>query len=183
MTVRRRWFVVGCIGAGLALTVLLFASRLARPESRDGTSSTGTDIGQQAPAFEVRTTDGATLRSKDLRGQIIILTSAAVWCQTCALEAEQLASAYNQVGASGVTFLTVDIDPQDTPAALDAFRAKMRTPWAYASAGNATQLIRDFELSRFEITYVIDGQGIVRYRDASITSTEQLTGVLRDARK
>lgn len=182
MTMRRKWLVVGSIGAGLALAVLLFASRLARPESRDGTSSTGTDISQQAPTFVVTTTDGATLRSKDLRGQIIVLTSAAAWCQTCALEAEQLASVYKQMGASEVTFLTVDIDPQDTPAAIDAFRARVGTPWAYASVGNAAQLIRDFGLSRFEITFVIDGQGIVRYRDASITSAEQLSGVLRDVR-
>ena len=93
-----------------------------------------------------------------------------------------MASAYNQDAARGVTFLTVDIDPQDTPAAIDTFRARMQTPWAYAPASGAVQLIRDFGLSRFEITYVIDARGIVRYYDASITEARRLTDVLNTFR-
>lgn len=178
MMPRRTWLIAGSLGAGLLLVLLLPSARLARPDSGGGTSSVGTDIGQTAPPFEVTTTDGATLRSRDLRGQIIVLTSAAAWCQTCALEAEQLASAYNQDAAREVTFLTVDIDPQDTPEAINAFRTRMQTPWAHASASSAAQLIRDFRLSRFEITYVIDARGIVRYHDASITEAAELVAVL-----
>lgn len=173
MIVPRRWLVIGSVGSGL-LVVLLLGSSLARLESRDRTRSTGTAIGQQAPAFEATTTAGTVLRSRDLRGQIIVLTSAAAWCETCALEADQLASAYQQDSARGVTFLTVDIDPQDTPAAIDAFRTRNRTPWAYAPASRAAQLISDFGLSRFEITYVIDRRGVVRYRDTEITSADVL---------
>lgn len=182
MMLRRKWRIVGSLGAGLLLVMLLLASRLARPESRGDPSSTGTDIGQAAPDFEVTTTDGAMLRSTDLRGQIVVLTSAAAWCQTCALEAQQLASAYSQDAARGVTFLTVDIDPQDTPPVIETFRTRMRTPWAYAPASGAAQLIRDFRLNRFEITYVIDARGIVRYHDASITDARRLTGVLSTLR-
>lgn len=172
MMVPRRWFVAGSVGAGL-LAVLLLGSRLTRPES-PGPRSTGTAIGQQAPAFEATTTAGAVLRSKELRGQIVVLTSAAAWCQTCALEAQRLAVVYAEERAGGVTFLTVDIDPQDTPTAIDAFRTRNRTPWAYAPASGAAQLIRDFGMSRFEMTYVIDRRGFVRYRDAEITSADVL---------
>ncbi|MCC6348784.1 MAG: TlpA family protein disulfide reductase [Candidatus Eisenbacteria bacterium] len=178
MRLRRTWLIAGSLGAGVLVVLLLLSVRVARPESTGGTASLGTDIGQTAPAFEVTTTDGAILRSKDLSGQIVILTSAAAWCQTCALEAEQLASVYNQEAARGAIVLTVDIDPQDTPAAIDTFRTRIQTPWEYAQASGAGQLIRDFRLTGFEMTYVIDARGIVRYHDASITEAAELVTVV-----
>lgn len=60
------------------------------------------------------------------------------------------------------------------PSVIDAFRTRNRTPWAYAPASRAAQVIRDFRLSRFETTYVIDAQGFVRYRDAEITFADVL---------
>ena len=181
MKARRTWVIAGSVGLGLL--AILLVSRVARPESRSGVtsaadSSIGTNVGQKAPAFTVTTTDGTTLRSEDLRGQVLVLTSSAAWCQTCAIEAQQLSAVYELEKERPVTFLTVDIDPRDTPEVINAFRTRMQTPWVYAPANGAEQLIRDFGLTRFEITYVIDAQGIVRYRDASITNAADLENTL-----
>ena len=174
---RRNGVILAIAGGGVVLVLAILGFRPGRTQ-REVAPSIGNAIGQRMPAIAVATTDGTTLRSDELRGQVVVLTSSAAWCQTCALEAAQLASVYRKYGERGTTFLTVDIDPRDTPEVINAFRTRMQTPWVYAPANGAEQLIRDFGLTRFEITYVIDAQGIVRYRDASITNAADLENTL-----
>lgn len=176
MRLRSRGNILVLVGAAALLLLAIFVFRLGRAEPA---MRVGTGIGDRAPTLAVVTTEGKTVRSQDLRGRIVVLSSSAAWCQTCALEAEQLAAVYREVETRDVAFLTVDIDPQDSPDAINEFRTRMQTPWAYAATNGAAQLIRDYGLSRFEITYVIDREGVVRYRDSSITAAADLREVVQ----
>lgn len=175
---RRHLLVLGAL-VGLAV-VGLFAYRLVSGDvskvfPRSGSVTTGRAVGAAAPEFAVTTLDGEPVSNSRHRGQVVVLTSSAAWCSTCALEAEQLRTAFEALEGQPVTFVTIDIDPRDDPSAIAAFRTRMRTPWAYADARGGRGAIEAFRLDRFEITYVLDGEGVIRYKDQNITNAGILT--------
>jgi len=49
---------------------------------------------------------------------------------------------------------------------------------AYADANGASELIQAFGLGRFERTFVLDAEGVVRFEDGVITTSARLEGVL-----
>ena len=137
------------------------------------------DPGDPAPAFSFVSTDGQPVNSSDLRGKVVVLTSAGAWCPSCVVEALQFAAVYAQYKGRPVVFVTIDIDPRDTTDFINEFRKENVTPWPYAQATNAQQLIDDYDLAGFEITYVIDKEGIVRYKDPWITNADELEAAIR----
>jgi len=158
---------------GASLLSLLF---LAGCTTQGGSASLS--VGTQAPNFTVITSDGQTISLTDFRGRILLLTSTATWCNTCVIEAENLRPVYEELKGRGVEFLTVSIDPREDIQTLERFRASARTPWFYATAEGADSLIRDYAFDRFEITFIIDQQGIIRFVDNTITQTGELRTIL-----
>lgn len=140
----------------------------------------GTRVGDRAPDFVIRAVGGPTIRLADFLGKkALVITSTATWCTTCVYEAEQFAAVYPEV-RDRAEFLTVSIDPSDDALAIESFRVNLNTPWFYAiaTAPGVPDLIRAYALNRFEITYVIDRDGIIRFVDRTITSSAQLRAAL-----
>lgn len=134
----------------------------------------GNSTNQRAPAFSLTTIDGQLINDQQLEKQIVVITSSAAWCPTCKAEAEQFSPIYQKYKDRGVIFLTIDIDPRDSKEFISRFRTNTNTPWDYADANDAKQMIRDYKLNRFEITYIIDQRGIIRFKDNIITTSEKL---------
>jgi peroxiredoxin len=180
----KAWQVAALCCAGTVIVLLLLGLWAGRgntqvPSDQSTSNRVGLGIGDFAPEFKFVSTDGETIRSSDLRGRVIVLTSAAVWCPSCAVEALQLAAVYAKHRNDPVQFVTVDIDPRNSIEFINQFRKENITPWPYGQANEAAQLITDYRLNRFEITYVIDQDGIIRYHDTWITSFEELEQALK----
>ncbi len=143
-----------------------------------GVQKVGLRVGDTAPDFFVTTLDGSRLSSDELLGNVVVLTSSAAWCATCVEEAKQFAPVFAAHLDDPVRFLTVDIDPRNSKAAIEQFRIDTNTPWTYADTAGSANIIDVFSMSRFEITYVIDQKGIVRFKDSIITTTEKLEEVV-----
>lgn len=176
-----------CLSTFVVLFLLsFFASSRGSDRGSEGSSQkttvtsshVGLDIGDTAPAFQFVSTEETMIRSASLKGDIIVMTSAAVWCPSCAAEAFQLAAVYAQHRDDPVTFITIDIDSRNSVELINQFRKDNITPWFYGQALAAEALIDDYRLNRFEITYVIDRDGIIRYKDTWTTSTVDLVDVL-----
>lgn len=183
MQIKAWYLAVFCCLSTLIVFILLslFASSRGTEKSSQPSavsSQVGLDIGDTAPAFEFVSTEEETIRSADLMGKVVVMTSAAVWCPSCAAEAFQLAAVYAKHRNDPVTFITIDIDPRNSPEFIDQFRKDNVTPWSYGQALKAQPLINDYQLNRFEITYVIDQDGIIRYKDTWITNVDELEQVL-----
>lgn len=138
----------------------------------------GLNVGNTAPAFMLQTIDGKQITSEGLRGKIIVLTSSASWCSSCVYEAQEFSRVYNSMKGKDVVFLTIDIDPRSDTLAIHQFREGTQTSWDYADAKGGVDVIASYHLNRFEITYVIDKNNIIRYKDSSITPAETLTNIL-----
>lgn len=141
------------------------------------TGKVGLNIGDLAPDFSISTIDKQTLSLASFRDKkALVITTTASWCPTCIIEAEQFAPVYPQFKDS-VEFLSVSIDPTDDRVKLEAFRVNNNTPWFYTEPklSGARDMILAYRFDRFEITYIIDKDGVIRFKDRGITSTEKLT--------
>lgn len=146
----------------------------SQPSAVSPTNAVGLSVGKQAPAFVFTTIKGRQLTSQMLRGQVVVLTTSAAWCPTCVIEAQQFAPVYEKYKDQPVTFVTVDIDPNVTIEQIEQFRRDNNTPWEYVQAAGAGQWVQDYNIDRFEITYVIDRAGIIRFKDEEITASADL---------
>lgn len=131
------------------------------------------EVGSKALQFNVKTIDGQDLSLSSFRGKILVLTSGAAWCPTCVIESKNFAPVYDEFKEQGVEFITVGIDPIDDETAIREFQ-KRYAPWHNVEKKQAEQLIEDYGFTRFEITYIIDRDGTIKFRDGQITETETL---------
>lgn len=137
-------------------------------------ANVGTSVGDIAPTFSYTTLDGTKVDSASLRGKVIVITSSAAWCPTCIMEAQQFSPVYQKYKDEAVAFITVDIDPRDDKDFIEQFKQDNNTPWDYADAQGGADISQKFGFDRFEITYIIDKNGVVQFRDSVITSSDKL---------
>lgn len=122
--------------------------------------STGSLIGQPAPAFALKNLDGKTVSSSEFKGKVIILNFWATWCPPCRVEIPSFILLQKKYEEKGFTFIGVSLD-EDGPRIVKNF---------VKSAGmNYPQLMASYEVvmnyGNFEAiptTFVIDRKGIVR---------------------
>lgn len=138
------------------------------------TANVGTRVGDSAPNFSYTTIDGKKVESSFFDQRVVVITSSAAWCPTCILEARQFSPVYEKYKGKQIVFITVDIDPRNTSEAIAKLKEDTSTPWDYANAQGGIDIIQKLGFDRFEITYVIDKTGVIRFKDIVITSTETL---------
>ena len=170
---QRKIFIVITI-FGLAITGFYVANKGSGGVKPSSVASIGTNLGEIAPDFAITTIDGEKIKSSSLRGKIVVITSSAAWCPTCVMEAQQFASVYQKYKDKPVVFITVDVDPRDSKDFIQQFKIRNNTPWYYADAQGGAEIAQKYSFNRFEITYVLDRQGIIRFKDRVVTSSDKL---------
>lgn len=80
-------------------------------------------IGQQAPAFELKSLDGKTYSTEQFKGKFLVVHFAATWCPFCNAEAPNLEQLYKDYRANNVGVLMVDVkeNKEVIAKALDKF--------------------------------------------------------------
>ncbi|MBI2028216.1 MAG: TlpA family protein disulfide reductase [Candidatus Levybacteria bacterium] len=170
--------VIAVVVLGLLTTdVIKFGESSSETKVSSQVQTAGLSIGDKAPDFTLTTIDGVNLTQSNLQGKILVITSGAAWCPTCIIENKNFNPVFKEVKDKGVEFITVDIDPIDDEVAIAEFQ-RLYAPWHNVSQENAKKMIEDYGFWRFEITYIVDREGIIRFKDGGITSTETLRNEL-----
>ncbi|HYF75546.1 MAG TPA: thiol-disulfide oxidoreductase ResA [Symbiobacteriaceae bacterium] len=79
--------------------------------------------GTMAPDFELKTTDGQTVKLSDYKGKPVMLNFFATWCPPCRAEMPALQEVYKEYEAQGFVILAVNLN--ESNLAIDAFRDKL----------------------------------------------------------
>jgi len=175
--------ILGLVLVGIIVLIVFLLSDFNKSNSKlviqpSNINTKTLEVGKKAPDFTVITVDGEKFTLADFDNKILVITSSAAWCATCIIENKNFMPVYDEVKDKGVEFMTIDIDSLDTEEAIKEFQ-KLYAPWHNVHRSQSGELINDYGFWRFEITYIIDGDGIVRFSDIGITSTDTLREELK----
>ncbi len=148
--------------------VALVMVGLYRPADREVASAM---IGKPLPEFALRAAaaDRPGLSSADLAdGKPRLLNIFASWCVPCAVEAPQLAALKDQ----GVEIAGVAI--RDRPEDVAGFLARHGNPFSRIGADDRSIVQLGIGSSGVPETFVIDGQGTIRYQHIGEIRAEHL---------
>jgi cytochrome c biogenesis protein CcmG, thiol:disulfide interchange protein DsbE len=158
---RRPTLVVGgtILVAGLAVVGLawLLTQGLVRPERIVVERSPLLDL--PAPAFELQSLDGGTVRLADYRGRPVIVNFWASWCVPCRDEFPLLGDARGRYSGEGLEILGIVHD--DGPAEALAFAQALGADWPLLLDPDDSAW-RAYGGVFLPVTYYIDREGIVR---------------------
>jgi cytochrome c biogenesis protein CcmG/thiol:disulfide interchange protein DsbE len=136
----------------------LFAYQLRQPKDEFVESAM---IGKPIPAFDLpaAVADRPGLSSRDLAdGKPKLLNVFASWCVPCAAEAPNLA----KLEAGGANIVAVAI--RDRPEDVAAFLETYGNPFSRIGKDDISAVQLSIGSSGVPETFVIDGQGVIRYQ-------------------
>ncbi len=85
------------------------------------------------PLTDVRTGETFTLAGTGDR--VVFVEPMAVWCSSCRQQQETAKEAVAGLDPSGITWVALDVDPNETPEMLARFADDNEFPFTYAIAG------------------------------------------------
>lgn len=162
------------IGLAIGLPILaLFAFGL----SRDPTRLPSTLPGRPAPDFTLRTLDsGDSVRLADVDAGAVVLNFWASWCVPCRAEHASLAAAARAYEPRGVRFFGLVYN--DSRGSARAFLDELGESYP-SLIDDGTKTAIDYGVYGIPETFVIDAQGIVRFKKTGpILSVAELSEVL-----
>lgn len=119
----------------------------------------GPTEGQPAPAATFKTFDGQQVDITSLRGDVVILTFWATWCQYCRQELGDLSAYYREHQAEGLRVFAISADDAEE---FDKVRQRARDyPFPIAVLADA-DVSRYGRIWRLPLTFVIDRNGVLR---------------------
>jgi cytochrome c biogenesis protein CcmG, thiol:disulfide interchange protein DsbE len=121
----------------------------------------GIKIGELAPDFVLTTFDGEDISLSSLSGKVIVMNFWASWCIECGYEAEELQTSWEFYEQDNeVIFLGVDWTDTDKEAAeyINKYEITYKNGPDYG-----TRISQAYHLTGVPETYIIDGNGILRY--------------------
>lgn len=127
---------------------------------RDPTLLPSARQGKPLPAFTAQRVGepGSRVTNADLGGQAYLLNVWATWCPTCRAEHEML----NTLKAQGVRI--VGVNYKDDPAAAVAWLQQLGNPYVINIDDQSGQLGIELGVYGAPETFLVDADGIVRYR-------------------
>ena len=155
-----------------AIFVAFVGWQLQHPAGREVESAM---IGKPLPQFALRpaVADRPGFGSTDMAGgKPRLLNVFASWCIPCAVEAPQLA----QLARMGVQIDGVAI--RDRPEDVARFLARNGNPFARIGADDVSAIQLALGSSGVPETFVIDGQGVIRYQHIGDIRPEQVPLIL-----
>jgi peroxiredoxin len=147
----------------LAIFILLIAfvviSLFVRGGVKDGKVISN---GDRAPEFSLQALDGRTVSLAEFRGKVVMVHFWATWCPPCVEEMPTLEQLSRLLRARDFEILAVSVD-EGGAGAVAAFmqRNGLSIPVLLDPARSIAKLYGTF---KFPETYVIDRQGVVRYK-------------------
>ncbi|WP_120717611.1 DsbE family thiol:disulfide interchange protein [Tsuneonella amylolytica] len=137
-------------------------------------------IGQPMPQFAMRAAvpDRPGVSLADLKdGKPKLVNIFASWCVPCAAEAPQLAA----LEARGATIVGIAI--RDRPEDVAAFLQRYGNPYTRIGADDVSELQLAIGSSGVPETFVVDGNGIIRFQHIGDIRENQVDMILEKLRE
>lgn len=125
-----------------------------------------------APSFTLTDNKENTFSNSDLKGKVYILQGFAPGCASCAQEIATLNKVYSKFKDKGLEIISLDIASEDLSGALDTKERFNGGDWRWTvDTGNVAV---KFAMTTLESTYIVDKDGIIKYKDETISNADVL---------
>ncbi len=125
-----------------------------------------------APSFTLTDDKGVTFINNDLKGKVYVLQGFAPGCSSCAREIATLSKVYEKFHDKDVEIISLDVLSEDIDGALDTKQQFQGGNWIWAV--DLDNVAVKFGMRTLESTYIIDKEGIIRYKDEIISDPNDL---------
>ena len=126
-----------------------------------------------APSFTLTNDKGNKFTNNDLRGKVYILQGFAPGCSSCAREIATLNKVYNKFHDKGLEIISLDVASDDISGAIETKKQFNGGDWHWTV--DTDNVAVKFGLRTLESTYIIDKDGIIRYKDETISDADILS--------
>jgi cytochrome c biogenesis protein CcmG, thiol:disulfide interchange protein DsbE len=141
-----------------AIVVLLAAVAYGFVRLQQG-KGYGLKVGEPAPAFQVRTPEGASLSLAGYKGRVILVNLWASWCAPCIAEMPSLERLHRRLKPEGLIVIGVSVDKEDAD-----MRKVVSTSGLTFTNGRDPEGIMSgaYRVTGYPETYLIDRNGVIR---------------------
>jgi len=153
------------IYATALLVAVLTAPALAAPPAE----------GTQAPAFTLASLTAPRWTLAGTRGHVVVVNFFATWCPPCRAETPDLVAAQKRYASKGVIFVGVDASENASLVSVFVKSKGIRYPIVFDSHDVVSKA---YDVRAIPTTYVIDRNGVIRYRQVDQLSDSVLSGAL-----
>ena len=148
-----------------ALILILGLGWILVSADKTGTSTSGKIPAPQqgflAPDFELKTTEGETIKLSELRGQAVLVNLWATWCPPCRAEMPAIEKVYNDYKDQGFVVLAVNMTYQDTFADIAPFIDEYSLTFPIL-LDETSEVGTAYQLRSLPSSFFIDRDGIIR---------------------
>jgi peroxiredoxin len=130
-------------------------------------------VGQPAPDFTTQNLDGETVTLSQFHGQTVILTLTKTWCPDCTKQIPFL----NQTQETNTELVILDVDIKEPEALVREYAKQMRVGFPVLLDMNG-EIKGLYQVSGYPTTFVIDPEGIIRFKLMGEIAEEGLTKAL-----
>ncbi|MFD3448372.1 TlpA disulfide reductase family protein [Microbacteriaceae bacterium 4G12] len=180
----KKWFIIVLLAvmAGWAIFNTIQKQKApVKQAAADPNITVGTDIGNAAPNFVVKTTQGKEVNLSQYRGKKVILNFWATWCGPCRSEMPAMEKFYQDMKDQGVEILAVNATATEkSKTNIDAFLKENNYtfPVLLDEKGDVNALYR---VAGIPTSYILNEKGIIVIKHVGPMTYENMKEYIQKA--
>ena len=120
-----------------------------------------TDVNAKAPDFKAKTIQGDTLSLNSFKGETLLLSFTASWCDFCELENKTLTKLQQYNNSDSLNIVSITLDQKNSDWIAYAKEHKMVWEQVTDSLGDASFILQLYNIHEVPYTILIDKTGTI----------------------